>query len=88
LDLEEPDTDIDRKAKRARMLGVMVGAELGERYALAGTDVFEDSGEVLAKLFVVMVATVVFRTREYPWRVEVGAQDADMVLARHHQRYV
>lgn len=45
-------------------------------------------GEVLAKLFVVMVAMVVFRTREYPWRVEVGAQDADMVLARHHQRYV
>jgi hypothetical protein len=50
LDLEEPDTDIDRKAKRARMLGVIVGAELGERYALAGTDVFEDSGRSVSEV--------------------------------------
>jgi hypothetical protein len=44
LDLEEPDADVDRKAKRTGMLGVVVGTELGERYALAWTDVFEDSG--------------------------------------------
>jgi len=44
LDLEEPDADIDRKSEWARVFGVVVGTELGERYALAWTDVFEDSG--------------------------------------------
>jgi hypothetical protein len=44
LNLEEPDADIDRKAKRTRVFGVVVRAEFGERYALAWTDVFEDSG--------------------------------------------
>ena len=41
--MEEPDADIDRKAKWARVLGVMVGTEFGERDALAWTDVLEDS---------------------------------------------
>jgi hypothetical protein len=44
LDLEEPDADVDRKAKRTKMLGVVVGTEFGERYALARTNVFGDSG--------------------------------------------
>jgi len=70
------------------MLGVMVGAELGERYALAGTDVFEDSGRSVSEVVCCYGGDGGVRTREYPWRVEVGAQDADMVLARHYQRYV
>ena len=50
MDLEEPDADVDRKAKWTRMLGVVVGAELGERYALAWTDVFEDSGRGVSQV--------------------------------------
>lgn len=48
MDLEQPDTDIDRKTERARVFGVMGGAELGERNALAWTDFFEDSGRVVS----------------------------------------
>ena len=50
MDLEEPDADIDRKAKRTGILGVVIGAELGERYALAWTDVFEDSGRGVSQV--------------------------------------
>lgn len=44
-------------------------------------------GELLVMLFVV-VATVVFRTREYPWRVDCRAQNAVPILKSHYQRCV
>jgi hypothetical protein len=50
LDLEEPDADVDRKSEWARVFGVMIGTKLGERYALAWTDVFEDSGRGVSEV--------------------------------------
>lgn len=74
LDLEEPDGDIDRKAERSVVGGVMIGGEFDERDALTWAELFEDT-----VLMSVMYTDVIQRVFSYP-EIPMAVQEPQGVL--------